>query len=149
VDYVFEVTGSTRVVENLRAGLAHAAATQLITHDVSALLLRTIEDSRQETLAFVRTDISEIKHGIVTSLATMAEAIGGIKETTSDLRYLALNARIEAARAGELGRGFDIVAQQVEHSAEAVRNLTQEIAQVNANVAAISERIDASLQKLA
>jgi methyl-accepting chemotaxis protein len=79
----------------------------------------------------------------------MAAAINGIKETTSDLRYLALNARIEAARAGEQGRGFDIVAQQVERSAEAVRSMTQEIAQVNTNIAALSERIETSLQKLA
>jgi methyl-accepting chemotaxis protein len=148
VDYIFEVTGSVHVVENLRAGMANVA-TQLITHDVTALLLRTIEDNRQATNQLVRTDIVEIKQGIVGSLATMAEAINGIKETTSDLRYLALNARIEAARAGEQGRGFDIVAQQVERSAEAVRSMTQEIAQVNANIASTSERIEASLQKLA
>ena len=147
VDYVFEVTGSASVVEKLRQGLGQLS-TRLITHDVAAILLRALDDSRTKTVEFVRADIVEIKEAIVHSLAAMSEAINGIKETTSDLRYLALNARIEAARAGEAGRGFDIVAQQVERSAQAVRDMTQQIAQVNANIASISEQIEASLQKL-
>ena len=78
----------------------------------------------------------------------MVNALENIKETTSDLRYLALNARIEAARAGEHGRGFDVVAQQVDGSAHSVRNMTAEISRVNTNIASVITQIETSLRKL-
>jgi methyl-accepting chemotaxis protein len=146
-DFVFEVTGSAKVVEGLRQALADTR-TQLVTHDMAFVLLQVIEENRQRATQLVRADMVEIKQEIASSLKTMAVTIDGIKEMTGDLRYLALNARIEAARAGEHGRGFDIVAQQVEKSAQTVRDMAQEIAQVNAKVASVSERIEASLQKL-
>jgi methyl-accepting chemotaxis protein len=64
------------------------------------------------------------------------------------MRYLAVNARIEAAHAGEFGQGFDIVAQQVERSAQDVRDMTGKIESVNAEISTIAGRIDASLRNL-
>jgi threonine dehydrogenase-like Zn-dependent dehydrogenase len=147
VDFIFEVTGSKGVVSMLQQALTNLP-TQLVTHDMSYILLRVIEENRQRTSTLVRSDIQEIKQSIGESLKAMETTIDSINEITGDLRYLALNARIEAAQAGEHGRGFDIVAQQVERSAQEVRGMTQEIAKVNANIQNISGRIDDSLLKL-
>jgi len=146
-DFIFEVTGSVKVAESLHQALANQP-TQLITHDMAFILLRVIEENHQKTTSTVHTNLVEIKKGIEISLDTMGRTIEGIKDTTTDLRYLALNARIEAARAGKLGRGFDIVAQQVEKTAETVRDMTQEITRVNTDISTISSRIESSLKNL-
>lgn len=47
-----------------------------------------------------------------------------IRGVTRSTKMLALNAQIEAARAGESGRGFAIVAEEVERISERVREIT-------------------------
>jgi len=59
-----------------------------------------------------------------------------------------LNARIEAARAGEAGKGFEVVAQQMTSSVDAVRNIVQEMVEVNTKIKAIAGQVDDSLEKL-
>jgi methyl-accepting chemotaxis protein len=66
----------------------------------------------------------------------------------SNMQMLALNASIEAAKAGVHGRGFSVVAEHLGKSVDAVRNLTQEINQVNQNIIQVSERSASVLEKL-
>ena len=146
-DFIVEVTGVPAVAETLRQALA-GRPTQLMTHDMAYILLTVIDKARHATTERVRADVLSIQSEIVHSLSALAKAIASIKQTMSDLQYLAINARIEAAHAGEFGRGFDIVAQQMEKSAQAVRDMTNEMETVNANVRSVAERIDASLAKL-
>jgi threonine dehydrogenase-like Zn-dependent dehydrogenase len=146
-DYIFEVTGSAQVDEILSRELA-GSKSQVITHGMAYILIKSIEENHQKTSALVLNDILAIKKEIENSLETMKHTLDAIKQTTSDLRYLSLNARIEAARAGEHGRGFDVVAQQVDSSARSVREMTAEIGQVNVNIAAVLKQIEDSLQKL-
>jgi methyl-accepting chemotaxis protein len=112
------------------------------------VLINVINENHQKNTQMVFSDILAIKKEIENSLEAMVKALDDIKQTTSDLRYLSLNARIEAARAGEQGRGFDVVAQQVDGSAQSVRNMTAEIAKVNLNIASVIKRIETSLNKL-
>jgi hypothetical protein len=147
VDYIYEVTGSKTVIDLVMAEL-DGTDTRLVTHDTAAVLLKVIEDVRRNVTEKVFADIQGIQHETAQSLESMTLTIDAIRETTADMKYLALNARIEAARAGEYGRGFDIVAQQVEASAQSVREMMQEIEKVNAQIRSISERIEASLQEL-
>jgi methyl-accepting chemotaxis protein len=147
VDFIFEVTGAANIVEQLKKSLSDKQ-TQLITHDMAFILLRVIDEGRQRTTNLVRSDLLDIQAGITGSLETISGAIDSIKETTNDMRYLAVNARIEAAHAGEFGQGFDIVAQQVERSAQDVRDMTGKIESVNAEISTIAGRIDASLRNL-
>lgn len=147
VDFIFEVTGSARVAEELKAALADKRV-QLITHDMAFILMQVIDENRLKTVNAVRSEMVEIKTGISNSLDSLASTIENIKDTTANLRYLSLNARIEAARAGEQGLGFGIVAQQVEQCAQTVNERTKEIDQLNSVISAIAARIDQSLKKL-
>jgi methyl-accepting chemotaxis protein len=146
-DFIFEVTGSGRVVETLRQAVA-GRATDLVTHDMAHAILGVVEQNRQRTTANVLDDTMRIKQDITQSLSAMTGAIEGIKRTTQEMHLLALNARLEAARAGDRGRSFDVVAQEVQASAESVRKMAQEVEQVNVTIVSASERIESAMQRL-
>ena len=75
---------------------------------------------------------------VVDHLGEVAQQIvagtGNILKVLSALKMLALNARIEATRAGEMGRGFNVVAQEIKslaaatgESAEKIKSLTSDL----------------------
>jgi hypothetical protein len=147
VDFIFEVTGSDKVASMLQAALNGQSA-KLVTHDMSFIMLKVMEDNQNKTTAMVRNEISGIGQGIGNSLEAMGGTISDIKHTMAGLSLLSINARIEAAHAGEFGKGFDIVAQHVEESAESVRDMIGQIEDVNSNIMSISKQIENSLKKL-
>lgn len=95
LDEQSEVAAIVILVKNLELenNIQEVASTQ----DLSGFINKTLLFSEQSN-----NKIQEID-GIIQS----------IKNVTSQSHLLSLNARIEAARAGELGRGFDVVAQEM------------------------------------
>ncbi len=144
---IFELTGSAAVVGKLRQAVSNTAI-ELVTHNTIQQILTAIDESNREMRTIVSKDIRAIRDDISTSLDSISTLMENVEEITADMRILGLNARIEAARAGQAGKGFEVVAQQMTSSVDAVRNIVQEMMDVNSKIKAIANQVDDSLQKL-
>lgn len=95
--------------------------------------------------------------GQVDRLGEAAENIGQIVSTIEEIAFhtnmIALNAAVEAARAGEAGKGFMVVADEVKRLAkqtkDATVDITQRIATLRADMAAIVQSMSAVDQVVA
>lgn len=118
---------------NLRAAEQGAQKTQQVAHDIEAAT-RQVQAAAQD-IARLHQRAQQIE-----SVLKLIRSIAG------QINLLALNATIEAARAGEAGRGFSVVAEEVRQLSvrtnDATRDISQEIAQVQKDVASVLLRIE-------
>jgi len=77
--------------------------------------------------------IRDLQHTLFASSQRISDSIQSISRITKSTHMLALNAKIEAARAGEAGRGFAIVAHEVELVSNRVSAVMEEIDKVFAD----------------
>ncbi len=86
--------------------------------------------------------IDERMQGINTASARIADIVGVIDSIAFQTNVLALNASVEAAHAGDRGRGFGVVAVEVE-----VRSLAQRAAEAARQIRALSQDVVRSVDE--
>jgi methyl-accepting chemotaxis protein len=78
----------------------------------------------------------------------METSISHIQRVAEETRRLSLNELIEATRAGEAGRGFTVVAKEVERLAIDIRTSTDHIRQVNQTWTAGLTQVEQALSQM-
>jgi methyl-accepting chemotaxis protein len=114
IHYVSEnASSSAQVAEQARVNAEHG--TRAVTRTIEGM--KAVRDQVQETAKRIKR-LGESSQEI----GEIVELIGDIGDRTS---ILALNASIQAAMAGEAGRGFAIVADEVERLADRATEATK------------------------
>lgn len=83
-----------------------------------------------EKLAVANENAVETISKLVTRTEQIQETMSAIAKIANSTNLLALNASIEAARAGEAGRGFSVVAGEIQNLSNNTKGLLDEIQNV-------------------
>lgn len=111
--------------------------------------LLTVRDTVQ-SISGIRNSVSETEKSIK-RLGERSQEIGGIVEIIKDIaertHTLAINAGMQAVAAGEAGRGFSVVADEVQRLAETARESTRQIAALVQSIQAESSETMSTMNK--
>ncbi|MDR3221013.1 MAG: methyl-accepting chemotaxis protein [Candidatus Accumulibacter sp.] len=126
---VLEVASSMARVSNDAEQSAQVARQSLTVADKGAQAVQDSIKGMDEIRAQIQESAKRIKR-----LGESSQEIGEIVELISDIteqtNVLALNAAIQAASAGDAGRGFTVVAEEVQRLAERSGEATKQIAAI-------------------
>ena len=131
----------------LRASSRDRAASEALLGSVAQLSESAAEAVRvaEEAVAQTAAMADEVRT-LEASSSAVGDVIKVISSIADQTNLLALNATIEAARAGQAGRGFAVVATEVKELAGgtsvATSRVEQQVADIQANTAAVSRGID-------
>lgn len=128
------------IAENLSASAEEiSSSSENIASTQQSIAKGTATQSQAITVVQSRVhDFSQEVKAINEKIAKIKEISDFITMIANQTNMLALNAAIEAARAGEMGRGFNVVAEQVRKLAEQAK---QGVQQTESILKEISERI--------
>lgn len=102
-------------------------------------MLKAIEKHQQDREAAARLERERIQ-SIVGSVEKLTSLVSHIRDISDQTNLLALNAAIEAARAGEAGRGFAVVADEVQRLSSTVDKTANQIGQGMKEMATLIDR---------
>jgi methyl-accepting chemotaxis protein len=126
---VVQMDSSIKSVEERTRDMSEIAGA--VRHD--AVAGKTSVEATVNGMAQIR-QAAELSSAVIESLSVKAGNIGSIlsviNEVTDQTSLLALNAAIIAAQAGEHGRGFSVVAEEINELAKRTSSSTREIGKV-------------------
>jgi len=101
--------------------------------------------SSAQQLAASATELAANAGGIDNEVKKMDEIMDLIKDIASQTHLLGLNAAIEAARAGDLGRGFNVVAEEIRKLASRTQTSAKDVSE---KLYSIKGKINAVLENI-
>jgi methyl-accepting chemotaxis protein len=132
-----DVTGALSDAIN---SMADATAKAIANVNASSQAVRSESQTGRETVLSTAKGMNEVRGTIqetgkrIKRLGERSQEIGGIIKLIDDIAertsVLALNANMQAAVAGEAGRGFRVVADEVQRLAERSKEATDQIAKL-------------------
>lgn len=128
-------TEQAAALAQARATVSEVSASATAIAEAALQSSAAVEESRAVTGALSDGIVELLRH--TERIDLLLHEVRGIADK-SDL--LALNASLEGVRAGEAGRGFSLVAAQMQQLAVRVRETVDDLQQLNAEVAAASEQ---------
>jgi len=126
------VEGLDRITENTLHISELATKTIGTVTDGTANLKQQID--RMSNTKNSAQNVSDVISHLSIKSNEIGKVVEFINEITDQINLLALNASIEAARAGEAGRGFTVVAKEVENLAVLSKDSTQKISNLISDV---------------
>lgn len=112
-----EVIETTARVKCNDREIATAEVMQVIDGRLGALMAQIIQTSKHSVQVVYSLD------DVVGDLGQVDQLIADVERINKQTNLLALNARIEAARAGEAGRGFGVVAHEVQELSKSMNGI--------------------------
>ena len=143
---VLEVSRSISVVSTTAVEGAQVAQRSLAAADKGRLAVQDSISGMNDIREQIQETSKRIKR-----LGESSQEIGEIVELISDIteqtNVLALNAAIQAASAGEAGRGFSVVAEEVQRLAERSGEATKQIGAIVKTIQADTQDAVAAMEK--
>lgn len=122
-----QMMGELIIATDKEAGeLSSSADTMRVSSDKVTFTIEELKNISKEVKSAVET-IAQQTIETNESAQKIKEASDFISEIASETNLLALNASIEAARAGDAGKGFSVVASQIQKLAEQTNNASGSI----------------------
>lgn len=152
VGVIIEATGNENVLKQLNT--LYEGKAKILDADIAQMLMLTVDlqldasmrlKSNLDEINVALTEASEASKGFILKTDEMIRAINKI---TQQIKILGLNANIEAARAGDHGKGFSVVATEVQKMSDTTSNFASEIADLLGALSTENEQILKEVEKL-
>lgn len=143
---IYEMTKSS---ERVSANAAQSTEVAQQSVDIAKKGAETVQGTIQG-MESIREQIQETSKRIKRlgeSSQEIGEIVGLINDIADQTNILALNASIQAAMAGEAGRGFSVVADEVQRLSERVANSTKQIGTLVKTIQADTNEAVISMEK--
>ena len=143
---VLQMAGSINEVAQTASQSARVAQVSLSAAEKGGQAVRNQIDGMHEIRGQIQETSKRIKRLGESSLE-IGEIVELISDITEQTNVLALNAAIQAASAGEAGRGFTVVAEEVQRLAERSAEATKQIEAIVKTIQADTQDAVAAMEK--